>query len=255
MKKLIQNLCLKAYRAATVSGFSDTVFGKRLFIVLYDFYKAYFESAATEALRTWIIPGTTVIDVGANIGFFTVRFARWVSPGGRVIAIEPETDNLRLLHHRLKSSGLTSTVDVIEGVAAEESGMMRLAVDPFHPADHRLAGEGLPVPAWTIDQLVAARGWPVISLIKIDVQGAEVRVLRGARATIARFHPHLFVEVDDRALREAGFSANLLFEEIEKQRYLPYDPRDPSVPLSRNEAVLRRSPFGYADYFFHPQPE
>jgi FkbM family methyltransferase len=250
MQKLIQTLCLKAYRAAAASRLSRTGVGKRLIVSVYDFYKERFEAKAAEALRTWARPGTTVIDVGANMGFFTVRFARWVGPAGRVIAVEPETENLRLLRHRLDGSGLTANVDLIEGVAAEESGILRLAVNPFHPADHRIGNEGLPVRAWTIDELVAARGWPAISLVKIDVQGAEVRVLRGARATIARFHPRLFVEVDDRALEEAGFSADLLFDEIERQSYRPYDPADPSVPLSRSEAALRRRALGYADYLF-----
>jgi FkbM family methyltransferase len=229
---------------------SRTGVGKRLFVSAYDFYKRRFEAQAAEALRTWARPGTTVIDVGANTGFFTVRFARWVGPAGRVIAVEPETENLWLLRHRLERSGLGTNVDVIEGVAAEEPGMLRLALNRFHPADHRIGKEGLPVRAWTIDELVAARGWPAISLVKIDVQGAEVRVLRGARATIARFHPRLFVEVDDRALEEAGFSADLLFDEIEREGYRAYDPADPSVPLSRSKAALRRRALGYADYLF-----
>ena len=250
MQKLIQTLCLKAYRAVAASRLSRTSVGKRLFVSVYGFYKGCFEAEDAQALRTWARPGTTVIDVGANLGFFTVQFARWVGPAGRVIAVEPEMENLRLLRHRLERSGLGVNVDVIEGVAAEEPGILRLAINPFHPADHRIGEEGLAVRAWTIDELVAARGWPAISLVKIDVQGAEVRVLRGARATIARFHPRLFVEVDDRALEEAGFSADLLFDEIKREGYRAYDPADPSVPLSRSKAALRRRTLGYADYLF-----
>ena len=250
MQKLIQALCLKAYRAAAASRLSRTSVGKRLFVSVYDFYKQRFEAQAAEVLRNWIRPGATVIDIGANMGFFTLRFARWVGPTGRVIAVEPETENLRRLRHRLERSGLTANVDVIEGVAAEEPGMLRLAINPFHPADHRIGKEGLPVRAWTVDELVAARGWPAISLIKIDVQGAELRVLRGARATLARFHPRLFVEIDDGALEDAGFTADLLFDEIERHGYRPYDPAEPSVPLSSPKAALRRRALGYADHLF-----
>lgn len=248
MKKLIQTLCLGAYRAFTATGLFETSLGKRLFLASYDIYKQWFEAAVAKTLRPWVTPGSVVVDVGANNGFFTVRFARWVGTGGRVLAIEPEVGNIRLLNRRIKQAGVATAVEVIEGVAAEEPGMLRLALNPLHPADHRIGEEGIPVRAWTIDEIVAARGWPIVSLIKIDVQGAEVRVLRGSRDTILRFHPVLFVEIDDRALGEAGFSADMLFDEITGQGYRIYDPYKPSYPLTRSEAALQRRALGYADY-------
>jgi hypothetical protein len=111
MQKLIQALCLKAYRAAAASRLYRTSIGKRLFVSVYDFYKQRFEAQAAEVLRNWIRPGATVIDIGANMGFFTLRFARCVGPTGRVIAVEPETENLRHLRHpsRGAASPPTST--------------------------------------------------------------------------------------------------------------------------------------------------
>jgi FkbM family methyltransferase len=254
MMKLIQTFCLAAYRGVAATGLFETAFGKSLFIALYDLYKNRVEAGDADALRAWVKPGQAIIDVGANIGFFTVRFARWTESGGRVIAIEPEAQNLLLLRRRLEKAGVATSVDVIEGVAADAPGTLHLVLNPHHPADHRIGASGVPVRAWTVDEIMEARGWPEVSLIKIDVQGAEIRVLRGAQATLTRFHPVLFVEVDDRALRDGGFSADMLFDEIEGHGYRAYDLGSPDRPLSRTEAAARRQALGYADYLFRVGP-
>jgi FkbM family methyltransferase len=248
MHKFIQTLCLAAYRVVSATGLLETTFGKRLFLAAYDIYKQSLEARVAQCLRQWITPGSVVVDVGANNGFFTVRFARWVEKQGRVLAIEPEVQNIRLLNRRVQKAGVAAAVEVIEGVAAEKSGMLRLALNPINPADHRIGEEGLPVRAWTVDEIVAARGWPTVSLIKIDVQGAEIRVLRGSLETIDRYKPVLFVEIDDRTLGQAGFSADMLFDEISGLGYRVYDPYNPSHPLTRSEAALQRRALGYADY-------
>jgi FkbM family methyltransferase len=255
MRQLIQTACLKAYRAVLATGLFETEFGKRLFIAVYGIYKQRFEAGAVETLRSWVVPGTLVVDVGANVGFFTTRLAQWTGPAGRVIAIEPEAANLRLLRRQLETTKVAAMVEVIEGVAAEKSGTLHLALSPYNPADHRIGDNGVPVRAWTVDELMAARQWPIVSLVKIDVQGAEVRVLRGARETIRRFHPVLFIEIDEGALSGAGFTADTLFDEIEGQGYHLYDPNEPSTPLTRSEAAMRRRALGYADYLCRARPQ
>ncbi|MBI3798166.1 MAG: FkbM family methyltransferase [Deltaproteobacteria bacterium] len=152
-------------------------------------------------------PGEVVIDIGANVGFFTKRFARWVSNGGVVIAVEPETSNFRQLLRNLDKSGTAAVVRTVQGVAAEQGGTLKLAVNPLRPSDHKLAPEGIDVAAFTIDELVRKEPSGRVCLIKIDVQGAEERVLRGAQETIQRDHPAILVELDDEALRQMGSSA------------------------------------------------
>jgi len=152
-------------------------------------------------------PGEVVIDIGANVGFFTKRFAQWVSDGGFVIAVEPETSNFSLLLRNLDKSGTTAVVKTVQGVAAEQSGTLKLAVNPIHPGDHKLAPEGIDVTSFTIDELVRKEPAARVCLMKIDVQGAEERVLRGAQETIQRDHPAILVELDDEALQQMGSSA------------------------------------------------
>jgi FkbM family methyltransferase len=248
MTKFLQDICLLGYRILAGTGLFETYFGKWLFVVAYDSYKELVEAKTADTLHQWVDTGTTVIDVGANIGFFTVRFARWVGSEGRVIAIEPEAENIRRLRRRINRANIRGHIDVVEGVAAEMPGSLHLTLNPHHPADHRIGSTGVIVRSWTIDEIVGAHQWPKVSLIKIDVQGAEVRVLQGARETIARSHPALFVEVDDDCLVAAGFSAEQLFNEIEGLGYRIYDPEHPSGPLTRLQAEQRRQKLGYFDY-------
>lgn len=240
-----------SYTKLADAGLFRTAFGMWLFTTLYGLYKKRFEATSIKSLQPWVGSETTVIDVGANIGFFTINFARWVGPRGHVFAIEPEAENLRLLRREVSKPGLESRVEIFEGVAAEESGTLRLTLNPHHPADHRIGETGIPVRAWTIDEIMELREWPTVSFIKIDVQGSEVRVLRGAHETIKRYHPAMFIEVDDAALEKSGFSAEILFSEIESFGYRIYDAGNPENPLTRSEASLLRETLGYADYLCH----
>ena len=99
-----------------------------------------------------------------------------------MIAVEPEAVNFARLQHAIAEAGLTDVVETIQAAVAEVAGEGFLEVNPGHPGDHKLGAEGVPVAMTTIDDMLAARGWPEVSLIKVDVQGAEARVLAGAEA-------------------------------------------------------------------------
>jgi len=215
---IIQQLVLGVYRQPLVTRLLRTRAGSSLFVACYDIYKDLFEVPGNRALAARIAPGSWAIDVGANIGFFTARFARWVTAGGRVIAIEPDSENLALLKRRLSTSNL-SNVDVHQAVAMERSGTAHLQRNPDHPGDHRIGNAGEAVAAVTIDDLVEQAGNPRIGFVKIDTQGSERRVLAGALKTLERCRPNLFVEVDDRALRENGTNAAELVRELDNLGY------------------------------------
>ena len=214
MNGSLQGLLLRIYRVVLATGLLSTGLGRAVFEAAYFAYKEHFEAKFVRHLRPYARSGTTVIDVGANIGFFTWKFGQWVGKGGRVIAIEPDTGNFQRLEATIARRNLGGVVEALQGVAADTSGERHLRRNPVHPGDHRLAAEGTPVRAWTIDGLLAERGWPEVSLIKIDVQGAEDMVIQGAAKTLARFHPALFVEIDNAALEETGSTATALLERI-----------------------------------------
>ncbi len=219
MNRLVQGGLIRLYQLVKATGALHTPTGRKIFETSYRFYKDRFEAGPIRLLRPWVRPGTFVIDVGANIGFFTRRFATWVGEGGKVIAVEPEALNYSRLQHAVAEAGLTDVVETIQAAVAERSGEGLLEVNPGHPGDHKLGTKGVPITMTTIDELLATRGWPEVSLIKVDVQGAEARVLAGARQTLAKFRPALFLEVDDQQLRQFGSSAGELLTSATSQGY------------------------------------
>ncbi|MBT3294329.1 MAG: FkbM family methyltransferase [Verrucomicrobia bacterium] len=219
MKLFVQELLLKTYALIVRTGVLETRAGRRLFAGAYNLYKLLLEACEIRFLRAYVKPGEVVVDVGANVGFFTRRFAQWVSDGGFVIAIEPEETNFRNLLRNLDRYHLAAAVRPFQGVAAEAPGTLKLEINPIHPADHKIGAEGVDVTAYTVDGLVRQEGVSRVSLMKIDVQGAEERVLRGAGEMIARDHPVIFIEMDDTGLRKMDSSAQRVIDLLTEANY------------------------------------
>jgi FkbM family methyltransferase len=175
-------------------------------------------------------PGWTVLDLGAHKGGFTLLAAR---AGADVLAVEPEAHNLALLRRNLERNGAT-TVRVWEGAVAGETGAGELlrrnswshGIEP-HPADR--PGAALPrepVALASLDDLVAAAG-PVVDLVKLDVEGAELAAFRAASPeTLAKIRRvvleyHAVAGLSDEAVgREI---ARLLEAAGFRTRFYPYN--------------------------------
>ena len=171
MNRAFQNALLGAYRMVFARGLMRYGWGRRLFFAGYELYKSTFEAGPIAALRAYAPSGSLVIDVGANVGFFTERFARWVGPTGRVVAIEPEANNFAQLEQRLRRKNLAARVELRCAVADSAAGSAALVVNLDHPGDHKMSvgedgGTAVAVPAVTLDDLVT--GEISVTLIKID---------------------------------------------------------------------------------------
>jgi FkbM family methyltransferase len=217
-------------------------------------YKRWFEAKNLESLRQFVRPDSTVVDIGANIGFFTINFARWVGAKGCVLAIEPEHQNLETLQKRIAREAGLARVEVIEGAAAEVNAPLFLVVNPMHPGDHRLGSNGVAVSGYAIDSLLSERRLTDISFIKIDVQGAEFRVLKGAEQTLRSAKPTLFIEIDEAALAGAGSSLEEVSAFLSGLGYQPFAFDQTWKPIaSLLEDSARREQRGYSDYLFRPR--
>lgn len=136
-------------------------------------------------------PGSMVVDVGANIGYYVLLIARAVGANGRIIAFEPESDNLVELQMNVEGNRL-SNVDVRPVAVGAEAGQVafetglngRICLDT-------VATSPVMVPVVTLDTALTGR----VEFIKVDVEGYEGYVLGGAESTIKQWRPNLFVEI------------------------------------------------------------
>ncbi len=158
------------------------------------------EPEVQSVLADLLAPGDAFYDVGANIGYFTVMGARLVGPTGRVVAVEPQPEAVRRLRHNVALNGFDN-VTVIEAAVADEEGESDFVVSGEDILEWA-ALETTPAPdmqrirvqVTTLDKLRAA-GLPAPKLVKLDVEGAEVRVLNGMLTTLRRDKPAVVCEV------------------------------------------------------------
>jgi FkbM family methyltransferase len=172
-----------------------------------DFYFGLCDLYELQLVVERLRKGGDFVDVGAHIGLYAVRAARELGDRGRVLAFEPNPSARAQLEENVALNG-RSNVIVVAAAAAAASGRATLHVpataDPsFSSLEGGRFAEGAPVEieTETIDTAVAARTLRP-SVIKIDVEGGELDVLRGAERTIDEFRPAVLVEVSERTAPE-----------------------------------------------------
>lgn len=247
--RALQNALLGALRLARRLGLTSGGAGRAISLVSYRLYKDLVEGATARRLCQFAVPGTAVLDVGANVGFYALRFAAHVGATGKVIAFEPEPENFGQLCRAIARTRHGVQIDAVRAAAAEYTGSAWLALNPNNPADHRLATAGIPVKTVRIDDEIGAREWPAVSLIKIDVQGAEPRVVAGAEETLRRFRPALFLEVDIATSDDGGRGIGELLQFLYRRGYRGYVlTRHLVGPLSPEAMLDLAQRRGYMDF-------
>ncbi|HEY5550815.1 MAG TPA: FkbM family methyltransferase [Opitutaceae bacterium] len=204
-----------------------------------------FEPRTVNAYHRFIKPGDTVLDIGANVGAHTLFFARFVGDSGRVLAFEPTEWAFRKLkanlalnpeleprvdanHMFLVASDTDSRPpEIYSSWPLEERGNLH----PKHLGQLQETGSA---GAATLDSHLAERAGADPRWIKIDVDGNELPVLRGAEGTLRRCRPGIMMELSPYTTREAGHEfADLVrlladcgysFAELESGRQLSSDP-------------------------------
>jgi FkbM family methyltransferase len=171
----------------------------------------YTEPKFTAMVERVLSPGQVVADVGASIGYFTCLMAQSVGPKGRVIAFEPWPKALRYLRHNIEVNHL-ERVTVVPAAAFDESGhahlgppRYRLTMGSKRPAD------AVDVRVERFDDFAEIRELPRLDAIKMDIEGAELRALRGMTATLARWKPLLLMEVHPTFLQVYDDSLEALY--------------------------------------------
>ena len=134
-------------------------------------------------------PRGTVWDVGAHTGYFVLVA---LAAGHKVVAVEPDADNAARIHETLARNGLSATV--IEAAAGEREGTALLETSD-KTSFNRISECGTPVRLMTLDSLYSQDVSEPPTLVKIDVEGYEAEVLRGARRLLQEARPTLLIEL------------------------------------------------------------
>jgi FkbM family methyltransferase len=146
-------------------------------------------------LRCFLKPGMTAIDIGANLGVYSLPMARLVGPGGRVFAYEPGSEARALLERSREVNDL----DNLEIIPAALSDSEREGHLGFAETSEVRAlgadGAGEPVHITSLDIEGAARGWPSPDFIKIDAEGEEERIIAGGRRFFSIHSPLVMFEI------------------------------------------------------------
>lgn len=194
----------------------------------------------------------TFVDVGANDGLYTLFAAGRVGRRGRVLAFEPSSRERRVLDRNIALNRLRNVV-VVPSALADEAGQATLQIAPtLHGGHNTLGGfayKGVDAVATeqvqveTLDSVVARLGIAKVDVVKIDVEGAELKVLEGAREVLRRSRPLLLIEANDDALRNQGASTAQLLALLRSLGYAIYvfseakgleEPWLEGAPLSAN---------------------
>lgn len=147
-----------------------------------------FEAELQKTFTDVVKPGDVVFDIGANVGFFTLLSASLVGPAGSVVAFEPLPEAAAYLHRHLVLNDITN-VRVVGAAVSDRSGQGSFFVAQ-HNSLGRLAHDGrLSVDVVTIDEWLKRGIVPPPNSLKIDVEGGEDAVLRGARDLLSRHRP------------------------------------------------------------------
>ena len=186
----------------------------------------------------------TLLDVGANIGLIAIAIAE--RSRARCLAFEPEPTNFALLARNVARHGLAQRVELHPVALAAQRGEAMLALCEDNSGDHRLLARAphpgercIPVRTERLDDVLAGRELPRPWLMKLDTQGAEVRVLRGASATLSQLDA-LVVEYWPAGLARMGDSAEALAALLSEFRYAALlDQHTARPPLYTTPDLLR----------------
>lgn len=203
------------------------------------YWIGHYELPIQEALRRELTPGQTFFDVGANAGFFTLVAARLVGDQGKCVAFDPLPGNIESIREQVELNALSQCVVVADAVSAcAGRATFSFASDgdsQGHLGASRRPGEqAIEVKVTTLDLAMARHGAP--HYVKLDVEGAEAQVLKGAARVLSVARPGWLIELHGpecaRVVKEILSAHGYAFFDL-NGRELPTEPELPHHFLAK----------------------
>ena len=191
------------------------------------FVTGYYEPNEFFMLAQIFRPGMIFVDVGANMGLYTIFAARKIGERGTVLAIEPSTRECGRLLKNVQANSLLNVRLVRKAVSDSRSDVDLLVAEDRWSGHNTLGAFAYDVPLATketvrterLDDIVLREGLSHVDVVKLDVEGAELLALKGAAGILERFRPMVLLEVSDRALCHQGCNSAQIWDFCRQRGY------------------------------------
>ena len=216
--------------------------------------RGVYEPVETDLLKRELKPGQTFVDVGANIGYYTLLAAGIAGPRGKVYAFEPGPENFRLLQKNISANGL-GNVTAANQALSHRSGKIRLYLNESNRGDHRIYDShdgraSVEIKAVTLDSFFKKLD-KQIHFIKMDVQGAEAAAFSGMKGLVRKNKGlKLVTEFSPGALKSFGSDPGNYLRDLQSLgfRFWEISEKNKSVKPVKPARLLNRSWGGSEDY-------
>ncbi|MPM40137.1 hypothetical protein SDC9_86776 [bioreactor metagenome] len=186
---------------------NDKYIGQRIALEKYEPYE-------TQLILRQTKKGNTIIDVGANIGYYTVLLADKVGRTGKVYAFEPDKINFEILEKNIEANHLKN-VEIINAAVGSKAGKLKLHKSKENLGDHKLYGNDKEIEEVKIiklDEYIKEK----VDLMKIDTQGWEPEVIGGAKNIINKNRPVIFLEYSPASYKMAKLDGQKMMRNLRK---------------------------------------
>ncbi len=186
-----------------------------------------FEADSSAKILEFVNQGDCVIDIGGNIGQTALSLSGKVGEKGKILSFEPYPRTAGQFKTNLQLNRTIGNIKLVELGLGDKPGSFTMYQDCVtnSGANRVSLNEGIELEGMqtinitTLDNYLSADPLPAINLLKIDVEGFEMRVLKGASKTIDAYKPRIFMEVNEKNLKSQGDSARDIFDYLKTFKY------------------------------------
>ena len=223
-------------KAANSLGIANRIYKKKLhdnFYMLLNptehiqqqlFWYGYYEKELSDLLKKSVKPGDVFLDLGANIGYFSLLVAS-NSPSAKVISFEPVAGLFQNMNDNISLNNIKniSTINVAVGEINEEKELFvsapdNLGMSSFHQPEN-FSGKTERVRVVTIDDWFETSGLPGIDIIKLDIEGSELAALKGMKEVLQEQKPFLIVEINPGTLSMFNLRPSDIYDHLKQLHF------------------------------------
>lgn len=214
------SISVNGYNMVICSKADSNISDLSITLLFHHVYEPY----TTEICKKIIQPGWICVDIGANIGYFTLLFSQLTGENGLVYAFEPDPDSYGLLINNMNMNHCKNIIPIQSAVLDQPKQVKLFKYDePGLNSIYNTQAENSYslVDAISLDQFFIANN-SGIHVIKIDIEGAELLALRGMNGILSNNNVNLFAEFNPHSLMKAGVSPHDYWAEIKKHGFMIY---------------------------------